>query len=116
MSEVPKTRTLKLTIQQLYELFSAHTWANFDPNGVSDSAEIFDVCTRKLPCSITDPEEMRRGIIVCGWFCVGDCRESRRGDMEFSCQRLLVIEQQPFVTRQIEHNAIHSNFKDPNLV
>lgn len=35
-----------------------------DTNGIGNAAEIFDVSTIDLPCSISDPEEVCGGVVV----------------------------------------------------
>lgn len=45
----------QLTVQQSHQFVLGHTWTDFDPNRISYATEILDMCTSKLPRTITDP-------------------------------------------------------------
>ena len=50
-------------IDQLDQFILLHTWADFAPDRVFDSAEIFDMRTVKLSRPVANPEHMRRTVI-----------------------------------------------------
>lgn len=52
-----------LTVEQAHELVGGHARANLDADGVTDPAEVLDVSARELARAVTDPEEMRGGVI-----------------------------------------------------
>lgn len=38
--------------------------AHFDANGVFNATNVFDMCAAEVSCTVTDPEEVGRGVIV----------------------------------------------------
>lgn len=75
--------------------------ADFDANRVFNAPNVFDVGTCELPCAVTNPKEVRRGIVKAfsgferGW---GEGRGGLRVG-EVSGEGLFVLKQQGFVTR-----------------
>lgn len=66
----PTRRTgTQLTVQQPDQLFILHARANLDTDGVPDTPEVLDVCSSQLPRTISNPQEMRRGVVECARTC-----------------------------------------------
>jgi hypothetical protein len=53
------------TVQQLNDFICFHTGPDFDPNRISYTSEILDMCAVDLTRPITDPQEVGRRVIKC---------------------------------------------------
>lgn len=54
------------TVKQSDQLILRHGGANFDSYGIPDAAEIFHMGAADLPCTVSNPEEVRGCVVVVG--------------------------------------------------
>lgn len=57
-------REVRHTVQQSDQFLIRHRGSNLDSYRVPNTSEIFDMCTSERPSTVTNPQEMGRGVVV----------------------------------------------------
>ena len=84
-----------LTSEQLSQFFVSQRWANFDPNWITNSAEVFNVCAIQLSRTVANPQKVCRGIIIGTFLRPARYRPTK---WELAGERLFIVKHKTLVT------------------